>query len=1140
MSESGYRPADEPSSGDDATLADRVADLVDRLRRGEGIDLEADGSPQAAELRRLLPTLRLMSELGDPPAPGPEMGSLGDFRILRELGRGGMGIVYEAIQVSLGRRVALKMLPSAATLDPRQLQRFRIEAQSAASLHHPGIVPVFALGSERGIPFYAMQLIDGRDVSRVIEGWAKGTEPASGRDRERFRTVARLGRQAAEALAYAHEHHVLHRDIKPSNLLVDEAGHLWITDFGLARIRGDLDLTRTGDNIGTPRYMSPEQALGGRAPLDGRADIYSLGVTLYELATLRPAFVGHDRIQILRQIAEAGPARPRRIDATIPVDLETIILKAMARAPSDRYASATELADDLGRFLAGESIRARQPWVGRRLREWARRRPAAATGLLALAALAGVLGWAEARRRYHETLLVSAQGAADDSRRAVEESAGRLRRVEAIQQLRAAAEHLRENHIETARELIRGLAAEPDGFRAGEFAWGLVQTMAREALRPVGGEGEAGEFAVPSRDWRYLASFDLGGPIHLIDGATLRHVTSIPVPGPLQPPQPNSQVEFSPEGHRLLAIESDSVPGAKRRAWIWEVPTGRLLAEVHPPPGRWLRWVYLVGGGRFYCETSPLRGNSVRSDLWDLSGDDREPRWIARLADDYNWGARSRDGRLFAAVDSDRIVVVDAVTGALRQTLGEGTREGMEWRLEFAADSRTLMARSPTRVEFWDLTRGALAESRALARGATLDRVWTSPDGYTLIFGNIAGKIESWHRQTGQKRGLRADALQGKHDFEGRFSDDGTRLMVRTRVAGGNWEFPRVWDYAKGRLVATTSWDHPVEHSSFSPDALQLVLSREPVAQVWRIEPLAPFALGGHKDEAWAVAFSRRGDLLASGGDDEGGDDPDTIKIWDPRDGRLVRAWAGGAGTASSLAFDPAGRTLASAHLDAAGSIRLWDVGTGSLLHTLGGHAGKARSVAFHPGGRWLASSSSDGTARLWDVVERGCLLVLEGHAGTVQEVAFDPSGTKLATAGSDGTLRLWEIPSGRAVRVMKGGKFTSLAFSPDGSLLAAADEGGRVTLWDPGSGALRGTLPCGTFALYCVAFTPGGEALAVAGTSGRIQLWDIRTGLEIVTLQVEGSQVHGLAISPDGSALVSASHDGAVSLWRVGPPDRP
>jgi serine/threonine protein kinase/Flp pilus assembly protein TadD len=350
-----------------------------------------------------------------------EMEPLGDFQMVREVGRGGMGVVYEAVQRSLGRRVALKVLPFAATLDPRQLQRFHNEARAAAGLHHTNIVPVYAVGCERGVHYYAMQFIDGRTLADLIaeqrggppsqvptigetEAAATTVPPAAQatsaapRDRAYFRRVADWGIQAAEALDCAHSLGVVHRDVKPANLLLDGTGRLWVTDFGLAQLQSDARLTMTGDLVGTLRYMSPEQALAKRAVIDHRTDIYSLAATLYELLTLQPAFPGNDREELLRQIAFEEPRPPRRVNRAIPAELETILLKALEKNPAERYATAKELADDLRFWLEDRPIRARRPSLAQRARKWARRhRPvvwsAAVCFLLAVTAVGGSIGW---------------------------------------------------------------------------------------------------------------------------------------------------------------------------------------------------------------------------------------------------------------------------------------------------------------------------------------------------------------------------------------------------------------------------------------------------------------------------------------------------------------------------------------------------------------------------------------------------------------------------------------------------------------------------------------------------------------------------------------------------------------------------
>lgn len=336
--------------------------------------------------------------------PGTSLGELGDFRLVRELGHGGMGTVYEAIQISLNRRVALKLLPFASALDPRQLQRFRNEAAAAAHLRHENIVSVHAVGSERGVHYFAMEYVDGQSLAALLAtrrqqpvdhtadstvaarnaATATDTPPESW-----FDWVARVGLQAAGALAHAHETGVVHRDIKPANLLVDTRGHLWITDFGLAQVGTGMGLTRTGEVVGTMRYASPEQLRGHSGVIDHRSDLYSLGATLYELLTLRPPFDGLDRHELYRQVETHTPAAPRSIVPTIPIALETIVLKALRKEPEERYATATELADDLRRYLERRPILAHPPRWGERFRGWTRHHPTTLiSGMIALVCLA--------------------------------------------------------------------------------------------------------------------------------------------------------------------------------------------------------------------------------------------------------------------------------------------------------------------------------------------------------------------------------------------------------------------------------------------------------------------------------------------------------------------------------------------------------------------------------------------------------------------------------------------------------------------------------------------------------------------------------------------------------------------------------
>lgn len=440
-----------PSLAVDESLESLVGRVVDEFleRQSEGrrpeIQEYLDRYPHAADLlRNVLASLQLIEDSQWAAGGGagendacPE--ELGDFRIVREVGRGGMGVVYEAEQISLGRRVALKILPLAGVLDSRRLQRFKNESRAAAALHHAAIAPVYSTGCERGVHYYAMQFIDGATLAELIaalrSGGTKtpgdsspegddsqaptlphGNRPESNRSHDKslanrptrpraaadestlralaatpagrphYRAVAGLAAVAAEALDYAHQQGVVHRDIKPANLMLDKDGRLWVTDFGLAHIEADVGVTLTGDVLGTLRYMSPEQLLARRGVVDGRSDVYSLGATLYELLTLQPAFPGDERADLLERIASEEPTALRAIDSRIPVDLETVVLKALAKNPAERYATAADMADDLRRFLDDRPILARPPTLAQRASRWVRRHRAISAALGAVAA----------------------------------------------------------------------------------------------------------------------------------------------------------------------------------------------------------------------------------------------------------------------------------------------------------------------------------------------------------------------------------------------------------------------------------------------------------------------------------------------------------------------------------------------------------------------------------------------------------------------------------------------------------------------------------------------------------------------------------------------------------------------------------
>ena len=1205
---------------DDPLLVEWAADLAVRIRRGETVDWEdlASRHPeQAAAFQRMLPTIALMARLGDPVHrevgrrdPILEsmagLGRLGDYRLIREVGRGGMGVVYEAHQVSLKRRVALKVLPTASAMDARQLQRFQIEAQAAAALHHANIVPVFAVGTERGVPFYAMEFIEGRSLAEVIRelrqldgletdqlatvcgltrsliagsfaptpdgeeaanrrGLAAETmvsEPtaptpvpagSSVRGRGFIRTVAALGLQAALALEHAHRHGIFHRDIKPSNLLVDEAGHLWVVDFGLARVPGESNLTLTGDVLGTLRFMSPEQALGKRVMLDGRSDVYSLGATLYELLTLRPAFGGDDRQEVLRRIAQEEPRSPRRLNPAIPAPFETIVLKAMAKEPARRYASAGALRDDLGRFLDGRPILGRPVSAWGRARSWARRRPAVAAllGVIVLLAcglvggIASWISWLAWHNRQLEVQVARADGQAREVARqtGIAEDRRRLSdRHRYAESLRRARQALNARQFELAQDILHDIQPESEGFDPRGFAWSFLWRQANREFSQLWGHEAGVETTGLSPDGKMLATRDLRGKTLLWDLAPQmdldkpRAVLSTLQAG-------YTRLLFSPDGRYLAAGASRSPNWAidvietasgchvtrrhgedsERQAHFWFDSPGRRLAMlVGRPDGRQLvRW-------------------------WDLADQRLEPRFWP-LEKGTHWLGLSADGRFLAVARGGRIQFLDPWTGKLRVALPESeiSELGLVALRSWSADGRFFAAHTRTNhFLIWETGQGRVV-ARFL-RGSK--SILLSPKGSYLAVAAGSGEVAVFDRSSGERRDF-------MHGFSPKptlrddlcFSTDEKLLAIAITAEQGGPQPQEVWDVATARRLHVFPGRRDPASLDFIPGSRSLILTGGTRPRIWRLDPpTEPDALTGHADEAWCAAFSYDGKILATGSDDT--DEPQTIKLWDPVSGRLLAGWRGHTATVASLTFSPDGQVLASSSLDCGKpgnpNVLLWDVASHHRLASLPGHDGSVRCVSFSPDGRLLATAGDDATARLWDVSTQKTRTILAGHTHGLTSLAFSPDGRLLATGSGDSTVRLWDVATGQPRAILHSKHHVhALAFARDGSLVASADEFGEIAHWDPATGDLLGTILGEADQLRCLQFTPDSRNVVAAGKQKVIRFWDIATGQELLTLGEHKAQINALAFSPDGSILASCSHDGAVKLWRAEPisplPDR-
>jgi eukaryotic-like serine/threonine-protein kinase len=1133
-------------------LADQVADLADRIARGESPDLgqlEKLDARGAESLRRLLPAIRLLTEIADEGATEdhahrftrpPDV--LGDFKIGREIGRGGIGVVYEATQISMGRRVAVKVLPPAPLLNLRQLRRFEIEGQAVAGLQHPNIVPVFAYGTERGLPYFAMRLIEGRTLAEVLFELraqnVRGSPP---------REAAELGRQAAEALDYAHRNEVLHRDIKPSNFLVDAVHRLWIADFGLARVWGDSDLNSSADGLGSLRYQSPEQAGASRCAVDGRSDLYALGATLYELVTLRQLFEGGDRNELLKRIVSEDARFSRKLDAAIPVDLQTIVLKTLAKDPRERYATAGDLAGDLTLFLADQPIRARPPRLVPRVVKRAQRhwRPIAGVGFLTIMLLIGAVAaalWASFRLRIINERLAVEKVRAEDDARVAQDQARHFARHAAGAQLRLAALALGANRPARAQEILGNIPQSGASQATHSFARRYLWRQARrEIVVLVGPTPHLGGMAL-SHDGKLLATTDESAGIQLWDaktGAAIRNIDTRP--GRRETPT------FASDDSLVAVADRNRDVAAPDGFLIWDVASGRQVVRLPMEPGygalkcAFLPEMVFLGLGH---REKPAP--TVLTRIWRPMDDPSHPALLAQVEGRPNIRSASA-GEGFLTLETESLIFLrDVGTGKPTQRFDvKGSNRIIKaWASSRGAKVVAAVLAPGWKLNLWDGETGKLLASHGVADD--VHRLRFSPDGAALAAVDRRGDVQLIERTTGAIRRIACGHAEHVRDTRIAFSPDSTRLatVVLGVATGAEPQSVSIWATATAQRLATfPGRPEVVGDPIFTPDGQSLLISSRSGVRRWRLAPATDDQdrqPAGHKAAAWSLAFSPDGRTLATGSGDDSEPDP-TIKLWDTATGQLTRGWDGGQGMVSTLAISPDGLTVASGHLALADNVRIWETATGRLTATLRGHTDRVRGVFFARDGQTLASASSDGTVRIWDVPSRTERGRLEGHAGSVHAAAFSPDGKTLASAGQGGDVRLFDLSSGeylgRPSRVLNNrSNVIAVAFAPDGLTVAAADDQGTTTLWDLERSAPIRSIPSDGDRLFHLAFTPDGTSLAATGTEGLIRLWDPSTGQELMSLSSHRAQINGLAFSPDGSILGSVAHDGSVRLWRAEP----
>jgi WD40 repeat protein/serine/threonine protein kinase len=990
------------------------------------------------------------------------------YEVLGELGRGGMGVVYKARQVGLGRVVALKMILAGTHAGASDLARFKTEGEAIARLRHPNIVQVYEVGEHEGLPFFSLEFCDGGSLDKKLAGNPLPPEQA-----------ARLVETLARAMQAAHDADVIHRDLKPANVLLQGGPHPpapsptegtggagsaltpprppWerglggegcftpkITDFGLAKKLDEAGQTHSGDVLGTPSYMAPEQAAGRSKEIGPLTDVYALGAILYECLTGRPPFKAATLVDTLLQVMREEPVPPRQLNARVPLDLETVCLKCLHKEPLKRYASAGKLADDLTRWQRGEPVLARPVGMIERAVKWARRRPAVA-GLLAAIVVLTSLALGVTTALYRDA-------AAEAERAQKAELVAEEERDNAQEQTRIARKAEK-----TAREQER--IARVENQRAEQQLERAERLLYASQIQAAQREWEAGNVALA---WVHLDScrWDYRGLEHryLYTLFTWNQVT---LEGHTEAVL---SVAISPDGKRIVSGSED------RTVKVWDARTGKALLSLEG-------------------HTDHVLGVAVSPDGKRVLGQDKKGRILA-------WDARS--GR--------------RVSYAPSRMLGGGIN------LAVSPDGRRIVrVHQDNTVKVW--TGKDILSLEGAAGPAAI-----SSDGRRIVTGSQDRTVKVWDATSGK-------GILSLRGHTGAVSSVAIAADGK-RIISGSWDKTiKVWDGRTGKdLLTLKGHTGYVSSVAVSRDGRRIVSGcQDKTVKVWDATPGKDLSLRGHTNVKTSLAVSSDGTRIVSGRvawDGQGKPLPAVVQVWDAASGRIVRTIETGG---ISVAISTDGKRIV---FPEDRMVKVQDARTGKDLLSLEGHIAGVSSVTISADGKRIVTGSEDGTMKVWNADTGKEILSLQAHTSNVSSVAISGDGTRLASRSYGGEVKVWNATTGKDLLTLaKHIGLSSLAISPDGNRIISGNLD-TVKVQDGRTGKDLLSLKGHIRVVSSVALSADGARIVSGSHDGTVKVWDVTTGKDLLTLKGHLWAVSSVAVSGDGRRIVSASHDGTVKVW--------